>query len=553
MGKKVLIVGGVAGGASAAVRLRRLSEDMDIILFERDEYISFANCGLPYYIGNSIKERDNLLVQTPASMKSRFNLDVRIHSEVTAIDPATKTVRVHSKERGEYEESYDYLILSPGAKAMRPPIPGINSEKIVTLRNIADTDRIKNLVMQDGCQTAVVIGGGFIGIEMAENLREQGLSVSLVEAAPHILAPFDDDMAVMVEKELEDHGVTLYLADGVTAFAETADGVEVTLTSQTTLTADIIILAIGVVPDTSFLASSGLALGPKRHIIVNEHLATSLPDVYAVGDAIQVTDFVNKQPTAVPLAGPANKQGRIAADNIAGIPSRYTGTQGTAILKAFTLSAACTGNNERTLKRLGLAYKTIYVHPAAHATYYPGAQQLSLKLIFTDDGRILGAQAVGGSGVDKRIDVIATVIRLGGTVSDLTELELCYAPPFSSAKDPVNMAGYVAENVLQQHQDTITPAELDQYDPATSILLDVRTEGEFLRGHLPGAVNIPVDQLRGRLQELDKDKLIVEYCQVGLRGYIASRILTQNGFTVKNLTGGFKSAAASRFTPRKTK
>ncbi|MCE5285612.1 MAG: CoA-disulfide reductase, partial [Pelosinus sp.] len=547
--KKVLIVGGVAGGASAAARLRRLDEEAEIIMFERDEHISFANCGLPYYIGESIKERGKLLVQTPQSLKARFNIDVRIHSEVISINPSNKTVTVSSKEKGVYQESYDYLVLSPGAKALRPPIPGIDNNRIFTLRNIPDTDTIKNYVDKQEIQRAVVIGGGFIGVEMAENLKERGIDVTLVEAAPHILAPFDSDMAVMVEKELEDSGVNLLLNDGVKSFLDNDNSIQIHLNSEIALTADIVILAIGVSPDTAFLKDTGIKLGVKGHILVNEKMETSLQGIYAVGDAIEVVDFVNKQNTAIPLAGPANKQGRIAADNIAGLNTTYKGTLGTAIIKVFGLTAASTGNNERTLKRLNIPYKAAYVHPASHASYYPGALPLSLKLLFNKEGRILGAQGVGFDGVDKRIDVIATVMRLNGTVSDLTELELSYAPPFSSAKDPVNMAGYVAENILANRSDTFTYDELDSFDKENSVLLDVRTELEYNNGHLPGAINIPVDSLRERMDELDKNKLILEYCQVGLRGYVASRILTQHGFKVKNMTGGYKTASAQHFIP----
>ncbi|MBP2644025.1 MAG: CoA-disulfide reductase [Firmicutes bacterium] len=550
MSRKVLIVGGVAGGASAAARLRRLDESAEIIMFERDEYISFANCGLPYYIGESIQERNKLLIQTPQSMKNRFNIDVRTNSEVTAVNPANKTVTVNSKGKGYYEETYDYLVLSPGAKAVKPPIPGIDSNKIFALRNIPDTDSIKAYVSKKEINTAVIIGGGFIGIEMAENLKHAGVDVTLVEAAPHILAPFDSDMAAIIEKELEDRGITLVLQNGVKAFQDTGSLLEVVLTSGHTLKTDMALLAIGVAPDTGFLKNSGIALGPRGHISVNENMLTSLENVYAVGDAIEVVDFVNKETTAVPLAGPANKQGRIAADNIAGIPSTYKGTQGTSILKVFSLTAAATGNNERTLAKLNTPYKTIHIHPFSHATYYPDAAQLSLKLIFSPAGRVLGAQCIGAEGVDKRIDVIATVIRLRGTVTDLTELELCYAPPYSSAKDPVNMAGYVAENVLTHRAEIVTYDELTKKDKENTVLLDVRTKEEFNSGHLEGAINIPVDELRTRLHELNNNVAILEYCQIGLRGYIAARILSQNGFNVKNMTGGYKSACAARFKPQ---
>lgn len=543
MSKKVLIVGGVAGGASAAARLRRLDEHAQIILLERDEHISFANCGLPYYIGETIQEREKLVVQTPKAMQDRFNIDVRVNSEVTALHPERKTVSIHSKTKGHYEESYDALILSPGAKPIKPPIPGIDSNKIFTLRNIPDTDRIKEQVDRVDAHRAVVIGGGYIGVEMAENLKARGMEVTLVEAAPHILAPFDSDMVAMLEKELEENGVHLLLNDGVKAFHENGAALDVVLSSGTTLTADLVILAIGVAPDTGFVKESGIQLGARGHILVNDHMETSIPSIYAVGDAIEVKDFVNGQVAAIPLAGPANKQGRIVADNIAGIPSTFKGTQGTSIIKVFSLTGATTGNNERNLKRLGLPYQVVYVHPFSHATYYPGALQLSLKLLFNGEGRILGAQGIGIEGIDKNIDVIATTMRLGGTVYDLAELELAYAPPYSSAKDPVNMLGFAAENILANRTEVFTYEALQEYDKEQTILLDVRSPLEFANGYLPGAVHIPLDTLRQRLSELDKKKLILVYCKMGLQGYLASCILRQNGFKVKNMTGGFKSAA----------
>jgi CoA-disulfide reductase len=476
LNKKVLIVGGVAGGASAAARLRRLDENAEIIMFERDEYISFANCGLPYYIGEVIKERDKLLVQTPESMKARFNIDVRNNSEVVGIDTNKKTVTVISKAKGNYEESYDYLVLSPGARAIRPHIEGIDSKKIFTLRNIPDTDNIKAYVDKNGTNSAVVIGGGFVGIEMAENLKERGLEVTLVEAAPHILAPFDTDIVLTVEKEISDNGVDIILNDGVKAFKDNESNLEVILNSGRKISTDIVILAIGVSPDTNFAKEAGIKLGAKGHILVNDKMETSAEGVFAVGDAIEVVDFVNKGKTAIALAGPANKQGRIAADNIAGLNTSFKGTQGTSIIKVFGLTAASTGNNERTLTRLNIPYKVILVHPVSHASYYPGALSMTLKLIFNEEGKILGAQGVGYDGVDKRIDVLATVIRLGGTVTDLTELELSYAPPFSSAKDPVNMAGFVAENVLAGRMDVLTTDQFMAYDKEDAIVLDVRSE-----------------------------------------------------------------------------
>ncbi len=551
MRKKVLIVGGVAGGASAAARLRRLDEEAEIIMFERDEHISFANCGLPYYIGETIKDRQKLLVQTPESMRARFNIDVRNFSEIVSIDAMKKKVTVNSKSKGTYEESFDFLILSPGAKALRPPIPGIEHNKIFTLRNIADTDAIKMYVDKNETKSAVVIGGGYVGVEMAENLRERGLSVALCEAAPHILAPFDSDMVVMAEKELADHGIELILNDGVKAFHSLENQVEVVLNSETKLLADIVILAIGVAPDTAFLKEAGLEIGPRGHLIVNDKMQTNLEGIYAVGDAIEVVDFITKEKTAIPLAGPANKQGRIAADNICGITSSYKGTQGTAIIKIFELTAASTGANERTLKRFNIPYKVIYVHPVSHASYYPGAKPMSLKLIFNNEGKILGAQCIGYKGVDKRMDVIATAIRFGGTVDDLAELELCYAPPFSSAKDPVNMAGFVAQNVLAGRSHVVAWKDIAELENEDYLLVDVRTETEYENGHIDGAVNIPVDSLRERLNDLDKNKTIVEYCQVGLRGYIADRILSQNGFNVLNVTGGYRTSSILSFNPKK--
>lgn len=547
MGKKVLIVGGVAGGASAAARLRRLDEDAEIVMFEKGDYISFANCGLPYYIGETIKEREKLLVQTPEAMNERFKIDVRVNSEVIDVDTKNKKVKVNSKDKGEYEESYDYLILSPGAMPIKPPIEGINNDKIFTLRNVPDTDKIKAYVDNRNIKNAVVIGGGFIGVEMAENLKERGLNVALVEAAPHILAPFDSDMVTFAEKELEDNGVGVVLNDGVKAFKEEDNGINVILNSGKCLYADIVILAIGVKPDVAFLKDSGIEFGPRGHIIVNNKMETNIEGVYAAGDAIEVVDFVNGSKTAIALAGPANKQGRIAADNICELDSKYKGTMGTAIIKVFGLTGASTGNNERTLKSKGISYRVIYVHPNSSAGYYPGGAPMSIKLIFNDEGKILGAQAFGYVGVDKRMDDIAVTMRLGGTVYDLAELELAYAPPYSSAKDPVNMAGFVAENVLTGRHEVILPEDIDNRDKEKTQLIDVRTEIEYKNGNIEGSINIPVDDLRNRVNELDKNKEILLHCQVGLRGYIAARILMARGFKVKNLTGGYKTYTMSKF------
>ncbi|KZL92701.1 FAD-dependent oxidoreductase [Clostridium magnum] len=548
--KKVLIVGGVAGGASAAARLRRLDENAEIVLFEKGEYISFANCGLPYYIGETIKEREKLLVQTPEAMNASFNIDVRVNSEVVAVDTKNKKVKVNSKDKGEYEESYDYLILSPGASPVKPPIPGIQSDKIFTLRNVPDTDRIKAYVDKENIKNAVVIGGGFIGVEMAENLKERGLNVALVEGAPHILAPFDSEMVTFAEKELEDNGVGIVLNDGVKEFKEEGTGLNVVLNSGKALYADIVILAIGVKPDTAFLKETGIEFGPRGHIIVNNKMETGVEGVYAVGDAIEVVDFVNGSKTAIALAGPANKQGRIAADNVSGLNSVYKGTMGTSIIKVFGLTGSSTGNNERTLKAKNIPYKAIYLHPNSSAGYYPGAAPMTIKLLFNNEGKILGAQAFGYVGVDKRIDDIAVTMRLGGTIYDLSELELAYAPPYSSAKDPVNMAGFIAENILTGKEEVILPEDIDNRDKNNTQVVDVRTELEASNGVIEGSINIPSTNIRARMNELDKTKEILVYCQVGLRGYIAARILRANGFKVKNLTGGYKTYTMSKFKPK---
>lgn len=551
MRKKVLIVGGVAGGASAAARLRRLDENLEIIMFERGEYISFANCGLPYYIGETIKERKKLLVQTPEAMRQRFNIDVRVNSEVTAIDTENKKVTVKAKDKGTYEEDFDYIMLSPGARPIVPKIEGIDNPKIFQLRNIPDTDRIKSYADGGRVKNAVVIGGGYIGVEMAENLKERGVEVTLVEAAPHILAPFDSDMVTFAEKELQDHGVKLVLGDGVKSFMDRGESVDVMLARGLALNADMVVLSIGVSPDTGFLKGSGIELGPKGHIITNSRMQTSKEGIYAAGDAVEVVDFVNGSKTAIALAGPANRQGRIAADNICGLDSAYKGTQGTAVIKVFGLTGASTGNNERTLKAKGLNYKVVYVHPQSHASYYPGATPIALKLIFNEEGRILGAQAFGYEGVDKRIDDIAVVMRLKGTVYDLAELELSYAPPYSSAKDPVNMAGFLAENVLTGKTDIINLEDMEKIDSQKVQLLDVRNPIETANGTIEGAVIIPLDELRNRMNVLDKNKEIWVYCQIGLRGYIAERILKAHGFKVKNLVGGYKTYLMSKFKPSK--
>jgi len=550
MGKKVLIVGGVAGGASTAARLRRLDEKAEIIMFERGEYISFANCGLPYYIGGTIKEREKLLVQTPEAMKARFNIDVRVNSDVVKVDTDNKAVYINSKVRGEYKETYDYLVLSPGAKPFIPNIPGYSEDRIFTLRNIPDTDRIKGFIDEKKPSSAIVIGGGFIGIEMAENLTEKGIKVTIVEAAPHIMAPFDADMIAIGEKELEDNGINIVLNNGISGFEQNENGLTAILQSGDKINSDFVVMAIGVKPDTDFLNESKIELGLKGHIKVNKNLETSCENVFAAGDAVEVMDYINGQVSYVPLAGPANKMGRIIADNISGIKSAYKGTLGTSIIKMFNMTGAAVGNNEKTLKRLNIPYKVIFAHPASHATYYPGGDPLSLKLLFNMEGDILGAQIFGYTGVDKRIDDIAAVIRLKGKVSDLTELELAYAPPYSSAKDPVNMAGYIAENVITGKNDVITYEDIVNRDRDKTVLLDVRTKIEYDNGYIDNAVNIDVNELRNRLNELDKNKEYLVYCKVGLRGYIAARILLQNGFKAKNLTGGYETYKAAAFVPK---
>ncbi|EYE89037.1 CoA-disulfide reductase [Fervidicella metallireducens AeB] len=538
MSKKVLIVGGVAGGASAAARLRRLDEDAEIILFERGEYISFANCGLPYYVGGVITDRDNLLVQTVEGMKNRFNIDIRVKSEVTKIDREKKEVEVITDGKS-YRESYDYLILSPGAAPFVPPIKGIDKTTFYTLRNMEDVDKIKARVVENKPKRAVVVGGGYVGVEMAENLRELDIDVTLVEAAEQIMGPLDIEMARILEKQLLDNGIKLILNDAVDSLEE-EQKIVVSLKSGKKLESDILILAIGVRPENKLAKECGLAIGERGGIKVNEYMETSDPSIYAVGDAIEVKDFITGMDTLIPLAGPANKQGRIAADNISGRKVKYNGTQGTSIIKVFDLTGASTGNNEKMLKKSGIPYLKSYTHSGSHAGYYPGAFPMTIKLLFSpEDGKILGAQAVGRDGVDKRIDVIATAIRQGLTVYDLEELELAYAPPYSSAKDPVNMAGYTASNILKGDMKVIHWDEIDRINKQEYFILDVRTDLEYETGYIEGSTNIPLDKLRDRLNEIPKNKKILVYCKIGLRGYIAYRILFQNGYDVYNLSGGY--------------
>lgn len=560
MGQKVLIVGGVAGGASAAARLRRNDETVEIIMFEKGEYISFANCGLPYYIGGSIEERSALLVQTPKAMKDRFNIDVRVNSEVVSIDKDAKTVTVKNHEsQEEYVESYDVLVLSPGSLPLRPPIPGIDSPNVFSLWNIPDTDAVKNYVDTLKPKRAAVIGGGFIGLEMAENFHDLGIEVSVVEMANQVMAPIDFEMASIVHNHMRNKDVQLYLEDGVKSF-DYKDGVTtITLQSGKAIEADIVMLSIGIRPQGELAKAAGLQMNERGGIVVDDYLMTSDPSIYAVGDAIEVTDFVTGQKTMVPLAGPANKQGRIVANNICGKKEKYKGTQGTAIAKVFDLAVASTGLNEKTLKRsgkeIGKDYQVSITHSKSHAGYYPGSTMMAVKLIFEPTtGKVLGTQIVGYGGVDKRIDVVATAIRYGGTIQDLMELELAYAPPYSSAKDPINMAAFAVENIMEDKLGVAQYYEAQGFDPEKTILLDVRDEAERKRGFIEGSVHIPVNDLRGRFNELDPSKDILIYCAIGLRGYIAARILKQNGFgQVRNLSGGYTTYSSVYNGPENSK
>ncbi|MBD3321285.1 MAG: pyridine nucleotide-disulfide oxidoreductase [Chitinivibrionales bacterium] len=540
MKKRVLIVGGVAGGASFAARMRRLDENAEIVMFERGEYISFANCGLPYHIGDTIKNRDQLIIQTPKSFKERYNVDVEIATEVIGVDTRKKEITV-SHRGEERQERYDYLLLSPGSKPVRPQISGIDNPKILTLRSIPDMDRIKKIIDAGDAKSVAVIGAGFIGLEMAENLRHRGLEVSVVEMADQVFLPADKEMANTIHKHMVLNGVNIIVDNGVSSFETTNDDkIRLNLAKGSGPVADFVVLAIGVRPDTAFLKGSGIELTDRGAIIVDKHMRTKADNVFAVGDAIEVTDFISGKKVHVPLAGPANRQGRIAGDTIAGKNSEYKSTQGTAVCKVFDLAIAVTGINEKNAMKCEIPYIKSYTHSASHATYYPGAYPLSIKLLFAPDtGKVLGAQIVGKKGVDKRIDVFATAIRHGLKIDDLTELELAYAPPFGSAKDPVNMAGFVAENIRDKLTDVFYAEDITGFDPQKQQLLDVRTVEEHDQGSIEGSMNIPIDELRGRLKQLDKNKEVMVYCQIGLRGYLATRILSQNGFSAKNLSGGF--------------
>ncbi len=559
---KIVIIGGVAGGASAAARARRLSEDAEIIMFERGPYVSFANCGLPYHIGGDIKERSNLLLQTPESFLARFNVDVRTMNEVLRINRAAKTITVRNLlDQSEYDENYDFLLLSPGAGPVIPPIPGIQNPLTHSLRNIPDMDKIIQTLQMNKPEHATVVGGGFIGLEMMEAFHHLGIKTTLIEMADQVMTPVDREMAGFAHAEIRAKGIDLRLGAALKSVeyrpaatlpsAESGESLEhkhvegeldLLLSNGDTLTTDILIMAIGVRPETKLAAEAGLQLGELGGIWVNEQMQTSDPAIYAVGDAVEEKDFVTGKQTLVPLAGPANRQGRMAADNMLGRNESYQGTQGTAICKIFDLAVASTDKNEKQLKREGIAYEKVYVHTASHASYYPGAEVVSFKMLFDPQtGKIFGAQAVGKDGIDKRIDVMAVAQRAGMTVEQLQHLELTYAPPFGSAKDVINQAAFVATNLIKGDAKAIHFDEIDNLTDE-QVLLDVRNPMELQNmGYLPGAINIPVDQLRQHMNELPKDKEIVIYCQVGLRGNVAYRQLVNNGFKARNLIGGYRT------------
>ncbi len=541
---KLLIIGGVAGGATAAARARRLNEHAEIVIFERGEHISFANCGLPYYIGGVIEKRANLLITTSKAFTARYSVDVRINSEVLAIDKDEKTILVRDINSGnQYTESYDKIILAPGAEPVRPPIPGINLDGVFHLRDIPDSDRIKGMIDSRKPKSAVVIGGGFIGLEMAENLVLQGVETAVIEMGQQVMAPLDPEMAAIVHAHLKEQGVGLTLGHRVETIKSNNGGLLVSASEGAEFQCDLVISAIGVAPENKLAKEAGLELGPRGHIRVDATMATSDPNIYAVGDAVEIRDFVTGFPTSVALAGPANKQGRIAADNVMGRRSLYTGALGTSIVKVFNLAVAGTGSNEKNLAKLGIPFKVSYTHSGSHASYYPGSSPMAIKLIFCpSSGKILGAQIVGTDGVDKRIDVLATAIHGNMTVMDLEELELAYAPPYSSAKDPVNMSGFVASNVLKGDVSIVHWHEFVSLRQNGAEFIDLRSKDEIeAAGAIPGSLHIPINKLRKSLGQLDPNKEYILYCAVGMRGYLAHRILVQNGFKSKNLSGGYRT------------
>ena len=540
---KVVIIGGVAGGATAAARIRRLDERADIVVFERSGYVSYANCGLPYYIGGVIGDPEALTLQTPESFFSRFRVDMRVRHEVTSIHPDRKTVRVRNLDTGEsFEEGYDKLILSPGARPTQPRLPGVGLGKVLTLRTVEDTFRIKEHIGAHHPKSAVLAGGGFIGLELAENLRQLGMAVTIVQRPRQLMNPFDPDMAAFIHNEVRRHGIKLALGRTVEGFEERGGGVDILLKDERPLHADMVVLAIGVTPDTALARDAGLKLGLKGSIVVNDRMETSVPDIYAVGDAVQVKHYVTGGDAVISLAGPANKQGRIAADNICGGDSRYLGSQGSSVIKVFGMTAASTGINEANAKKAGLAVDKVVLSPMSHAGYYPGGRVMTMKVLFEQGSfRLLGAQIVGCEGVDKRIDVLAAAIHAGVKATQLKDLDLAYAPPYSSAKDPVNMAGFMADNIAggilkQWHLEDVPTLPQD----GSVTLLDVRTAAEYSRGHLEGFQNIPVDELRDRLGELRPGRPVYVICQSGLRSYIACRILAGHGFDAYNFSGGFR-------------
>ena len=539
---KVIIIGGVAGGASTATRLRRLDEDAEIVILERDKYVSFANCGLPYYIGNDISDKSQLIVQTPEKFKSRFNIDVRVLNEAIEIDKENKTVLIKNIETGViYKENYDKLVLSPGAKPIKPNIEGINNDKIFTLRNIPDTYKIKEYINNNNVKSAVIVGGGYIGIEMAENLFKLGIDITVVELGDHLIGPIDFDMSSFIKSYIVDKGVKVILSNGVQKIEEAGNKVKVVL-NKGDITTDLVIMSIGVTPENSLAKEASLELNKRGSIVVNEKMQTSDEDIYALGDAVEITNFVTSEKGFIPLAGPANKQARIVANNICGINSSYKGTQGSSILKIFDMTVAATGINEGIAKSLHLDYDKVFINSFSHATYYPNALPMVIKVIYEKKtGKILGAQIVGHDGVDKRCDVIATAIRGSMTASDLTELELCYSPPYSSAKDPVNMAGYVIENVIADNVKTIHYEDMQEnLSNEKVIFLDVRTKSEYTKlGSIDNSLKIPVDELRERINEIDKNKKIFIFCHSGLRSYIAYKILVSKGYDCYNLSGGY--------------
>ena len=540
---KVVIVGGVAGGATAAARLRRLDEQAEIVIFERSGYISYANCGLPYYIGDVIVEPEELTLQTPESFYSRFRIDARVRHEVTAIHPDSKTVSVKNLETGEnFTESYDKLILSPGAKPTQPRLPGVHMDKVFTLRTVEDTFRIKEYIKQNGPQSVVLAGGGFISLELAENMKELGMDVTIVQRPKQLMNLFDPDMAAFIHNKVRKHGIKLALGHTVEGFEEKDGGVDVLLKDAEPLHGDMVILAIGITPDTALAKGAGLELGLKESIVVNDRMETSIPDIYAAGDAVQIKHYVTGEDVLISLAGPANKQGRIIADNICGGDSRYLGSQGSSVIKIFDMTAANTGINETVAKKSGLDVDTVVLSPMNHAGYYPGGTVMVMKVVFEKETyRLLGAQIIGYEGVDKRIDVLATAIHAGLKATQLKDLDLAYAPPYSSAKDPVNMAGFMIDNIAKGILKQWHIEDADELPRDGSVtLLDTRTTKEFSRGHIEGFKNIPVDELRDRLDEIKKGKPVYVICQSGLRSYIASRILEGSGYEAYNFSGGFR-------------